>query len=278
MSSHVVRIVTAFVTAVRCVVNTRGMRCVDEVVRKFVDQFTMLQAFLDDKRFDYACSIFARYLTADGNVPSTMALLADAMEPVLLLSIPDVPRHRGADYDCLFVAMCSEDTAQLARRTTIFSDDLLERCAFVRRSRKQRTPVNGRILFVHANEKNYDRVPQVAKATSLSNKRLTDTLSMEFFYAAEMQFDRMRHVEVPRHIPLDMLVDWEKKSAAVRAELHRDSLAGWRIALRDPSKLPVLRTDDIIVRLLGVRAGQIVRVESRDAALGGTTFEYHQIM
>jgi DNA-directed RNA polymerase subunit H (RpoH/RPB5) len=126
----------------------------------------------------------------------------------------------------------------------------------------------------HANEKNYDDVPSVAKAAAISGKRLVNSISIEFFYASELQFNRLAHEEIPEHIPLDFLVDNEQ----FKSELERDDRKGWLIALREPHSLPVIRRDEIIARIIGVQTGQVVRTETKDKEQGGTLFEYQQIV
>ena len=278
-TTHVTRVVSALVNAVRFITATRGMRCTDAVVQRFVDAFGANELLLDDAPFATLCAALARYLCNDDDVPPTMAALAEAMEPLVFVSIEGAVRHRGVvEYDCLFLTFCAEDTAVLAKRVAALSERLLAACQVVRETRRRRAPVGGRIVFVHANERNYDAVPPVAKAAAISGKRLIEGITLEFFYAAELQFDRLAHQEVPDHMPLDVLLDNADANAALRAELERDELRGWRIALREPFKLPVIKREDIIARLFGFRAGQLVRIETRDLALGGTTFEYHQIV
>lgn len=278
-TTHVTRIISALVNASRFVTATRGMYCADRLAARFVTAFGANELLLDDANFGQLCGACARYMINDDDVPSTMAALADAMKPLVFLSTQGALRHRGAaEYDCLFVAFCAEDTAALAKRVVALSAELLEVCETVRESRHRRAPVCGRIVFIHANEKNYDAVPPVAKAAAISGKKLVPSVTIEFFYAAELQFDRLAHVEVPDHVPLDVLLDNAAANEHVRTELERDELRGWRLAQREPHKLPVLKREDIIARLYGLQAGQLVRVETRDLALGGTTFEYHQIV
>jgi len=255
------------------------MHCTEKLIDRFVAEFDTNSLLLDDTAMAVLCDVCARFMTNDDEVPRSMARLAEAMKPLVFVSTRGALRHAGVrDYDVLFVAFCADDTAALAKRVATLSAELLEMCATVRTARRLRENVAGRILFVHANEKNYDNVPPVAKAAAISGKKLVPGVTLEFFYAAELQFNRLAHLEVPEHVPLDVLLDNVEQVPALRAELERDELRGWRIAQREPHALPVLKREDIIARLFGFKSGQIVRVETRDAALGGTTFEYHQIV
>ena len=278
MSVGIVETITALVTAVRCAVDTRGMLCVDKTIRAFVAQFDELEDFLDDEEFESACTVFARYLLRKEVVPALMSDLADALPVVLLVARAGVPRHAAVDYECMYVAFCSDDTAQGAKRLSTFALMLAEECATLTKLRRLRRPATGRLLLVHANESNYEKVPAVAKATNMNGKSPGEGVTIEFFYAAELQFDRLTHEDVPTHVALDMLVEGARDNEALHAELHRDKKRGWELALRQREKLPILYASDIILRLLGMRQGQIVRVESRDAALGGTSFEYQQVV
>lgn len=280
---HVVRVITALVNATRFITATRGMQCTDKLLQRFVDAFEKNELLLNNASLGNLCTGCARYMTGDDDLPPTMSRLAEAMRPAIFLSTPGALRHRGvASYDVLFVAFCAEDTAVLAKRVVSLSTELLEVCKRVQNARRSRKTIAGRIVLVHANEKSYDNVPPVAKAAAISGKKILPSVTIEFFYAAELQFDRLVHQEVPDHMPLDVLLDNAPHNEAVRRELERDSLRGWRIVermieRRETHKLPVIKREDIIARLFGVQSGQIVRVETRDKELGGTTFEYHQI-
>jgi hypothetical protein len=179
------------------------------------------------------------------------------------------------------LVFCDDDTAPLAKHITRWSYDVEEKCELVERARAlEDGSVKGRLVLVHANEKNFDNVPAVAKAQHMRDKRILERVSIEFFYAAELQFDRLAHRDVLPHVPLDVLARARMgdEQCSLYRELVRDRERGWLMAAREPANLPKIQSDDIIVRLFGMVRGQVMRVENNDTQLGGTFFEYLQII
>jgi hypothetical protein len=288
MKQHIIRVIKAFINACKIVQKTRGMRCSDKVVRRFVDMFVGNEKLLPPEEFSALCVTFARYLMLNDDraasdesstLPPTMVAMVARMKPVIFISNVDEVRHSAIDYDVCMLAFCDDDTAPLAKHITRWSYEVEEKCDIVARARALED-VKGRLMLVHANEKNYDNVPAVAKAQHMRDKRILDRVSIEFFYAAELQFDRLSHRDVTCHVPLDVLMKARMGDVqcTLFRELARDTERGWLMARREPANLPKIQSDDIIVRMHGMVLGQIVRVENNDAQLGGTFFEYLQII
>jgi hypothetical protein len=307
-SSHITIVTAAIVTVTRMLTDTRGMLQVDPLVREFIQRFERNQAVLREPAYVNLCTLFIRYLldggssaggsgraktsaaaaaaTAPTTIPPTLSALAGAVRPLLMIARPGggLPRHRAAArYDVCMIALCGHETKALAARIAKLVPILEAACDSVAEDKDAAavagggggdTPlVRGRLVLIYANEADYDDVPSAAHADAMRNRELSARVTLEFFYAAEVQFDRLVNEAVLPHVALDVLL-----LPACADELARDERQGWKVALREPHNLQKLESAEIIVRWHGFERGQLVRTERNDANRGGRLFEYFQVV
>lgn len=275
MSNHVTILATAIATALKMLGDTRSMRQIDPRVRRFVQSFERNQELLQDKPFAALCAIFIRYLLEGREIPSTLAALSRLVKPLVLLALPGVPRHKAAQYEVCMLACCADGGQQLAATIARLVANLEIVCDTIASDRR----VPARLVLIHANEASFDDVPSAEHADSMRGKRLSDRVTLEFFYASELQFNRLTSESVLPHVPLDLLLSNDAQyRVALREQLRRDKSDRWKTALKEPQNLQKLCTHDIIVRWHGFERGQIVRTERNDVMCGGQFFEYFQVV